>query len=63
MPGQSACIIGGAHVAVKAIGAQRANSGDNKANIPSSRPLRPYSSKASFAVRNKWKEAGHATGL
>jgi len=63
MPGQSACIIGGADVAVKAIGAQWANSGDNNLNIASSRSLRPYSAEAKFAARDKRKEAGRKTGL
>lgn len=63
MPGQSACIIGGASVAVKAIGAQRANSCDNNVNIGCSRSLRPYSARAQFAAPDKRKEAGLATGL
>ena len=63
MPEQSDGIIGAAHVAVKAIRAQRANSGDNNVNIGCSRSLRPYSREAGFAARVKWKEAGFATGL
>ncbi len=53
MPGQSARIIGGSSVAVKAIGAQRANSGDNNVNIGCSRSLRPYSAGAQSAARDK----------
>jgi hypothetical protein len=56
-------IIGVADVGVKAIGAQWANSGDNKVNIGCSRSLRPYSAEVGFAVPDNRKEAGLATSL